>query len=169
MSSTTAQGVDASTDAETVRRQHLDWIFAFDRDRGAGYWDLRAELGRFYDWDVETRLYDDVDPEHRTARSAEEYRAIWEPAFNGVEFGEHRIAEGPDVRVSGDMATSWLVFIAYLEVSDGTVVRVRSNNFLEWERFPDGWKIVRDHTSSQHISEEEIEPLLTGLPARVDF
>lgn len=105
----------------------------------------------------------------RLARSAEEYRAIWEPAFNGVEFGEHRIAEGPDVWVSGDMATSWLVFIAYLEVSECTVVRVRSNNFLEWERFPDGCKIVRDHTSSQHISEEEIEPLLAGLPARAGF
>jgi ketosteroid isomerase-like protein len=169
MPNTTEPVTEVTADAETIRSQHLDWIFTFDRARGSGHWDLEAELGRFYDWDVETRLYDDMDPEHRTARSAEEYRAMWEPVFNAVEFGEHRIAEGPDVRVSGDMATSWLVFIAYLEVADGTVVRLRSNNFLEWERFPDGWKIVRDHTSSQHISEEQIRPLLAELPARGDL
>jgi ketosteroid isomerase-like protein len=169
MPNPTEQVVDPATDVETIRRQHIEWIFHFDREHGAGHWDLEAELGRFYDWETETRLYDDMDPEHRTARSAQEYRSIWEPTFNTLQFAEHRIAEGPDVRVSVDMATSWLVFIAALVTADGARVRLRSNNFLEWQRFADGWKIVRDHTSSQHISEEEITPLLAELPARADF
>jgi ketosteroid isomerase-like protein len=169
MSNTGELPVDVAADVETIRRQHAEWIFGFDREYGAGHWDLKAELGRFYDWDAETRFYDDMDPEHRTARSAEEYRAIWEPIFNTVQFAEHRIAEGPDVRVSGDLANSWIVFIALLVTADGTRVRLRSTNLLVWERFADGWKIVRDHTSSQHISEEEVTRLLAELPARAEY
>ena len=146
-----------STDIDTIR--------SFDREHGAGYWDLEEELGRFYDWNGPTRLYDDMDPQHRLARTPAEYRGIWEPTFNSLQFAEHRVEDGPDVIVSGDLASSWLVFIALLITEDGTRVRLRSTNTLVWQRRAGGWTIVRDHTSSQHIGEDELQRLLTDLPA----
>src|SRR5690606_17691746 len=123
-------------------------------------------LRRYYDWTTETRQYDDVDPEHRVATSAPEYRDIWEPIFNRLAFADHRIESEPLVDVDVDLATSWLVFLAHLELADGSTIYNRCRSFLAWRRFPVGWEIVRNHTSSLQLSEEEGVRLFRVLPGR---
>lgn len=153
-------------DADTIARLAVDWVFEWDRPRDAGHWDLERALHRYYDWTVETRQYDDVDPEHRVATSAREYRDIWEPIFNRLAFADHRIESEPLVDVDVDLATSWQVFLAHLELADGTTIYNRCTNFLAWRRFPDGWKIVRDHTSSVRMAETEAARPFAELPGR---
>lgn len=153
-------------DADTIARLAVDWVYEWDRARDSGHWDLERALHRYYDWMVETRHYDDVDPEHRVATSAREYRDIWEPIFNRLASADHRIESEPLVEVDVDLATSWLVFLAHLELADGTTIYNRCTNFLAWRRFPDGWKIVRDHTSSVEVTAAEGAHLFATLPGR---
>jgi hypothetical protein len=155
----------AQEDAERIRDLHIQWIWGWDKAPGAS-WDFRQVQGRFYDWTFDgCRLYDDMDPELRIVRSAEEYRSIWEPVFQAVREAKHGIEDGPEVLVSGDLASSWLVFIARIIAADGSTTVIRTHNSLVWRRsVPDGWSIVGDHTTSRAIGGEEADQLLAALP-----
>ncbi|MFF0146732.1 hypothetical protein [Amycolatopsis sulphurea] len=75
---------NGKTSEETVAAAHLRWLWGWDRNPGDPQFDLRAVQGEFYDWqDEDLLLYDDADPQHRVARSAEEYRSMWEPSSTG--------------------------------------------------------------------------------------
>ncbi|MGA6161105.1 YybH family protein [Amycolatopsis magusensis] len=141
-------------DFETVATAHAHWLRGWDREPGDPPFDFREVQGEFYDWSAQDLLlYDDADPAHRVARSAEEYRSWWEPVFSGLAAAYHELADGPHVLVSGDLATSRLIFIARLVAADGTETVLRATSSLVWRRRPGGWRIAWDHTSSVEISE----------------
>jgi hypothetical protein len=156
-------------DVATVRALHLRWLWGWDKEPGAGHWDFREIQGSYYDWNLETlRLYDDMDPEHRVARSVRDYQAIWEPTFNTLRSAVHRLEDGPEIVRSGDLAISRLVFIARLVAADGSIVDIRTHNTLVWRQLGGTWKIVGDHTSSQRIAADEADRLLAALPGAPD-
>lgn len=70
---------------------------------------------------------------------------------------EHWLALEPDVVHSGDLASSYLIFLARLTTADGTLVCLRCTNALVWRRTSVGWRIVRDHTSSVALAPDEME------------
>jgi ketosteroid isomerase-like protein len=141
----------------TVRALHLRWLRGWDKEPGAAHWDFREIQGSHYDWELDTlRLYDDMDPEHRVVRSVREYQEIWEPMFNGLRSAVHRLEDGPEIMVSGELAVSRLVFIARLVLANSSIVDIRTHNTLIWQQRGDDWKIVGDHTSSQRIPADEV-------------
>jgi ketosteroid isomerase-like protein len=157
-------------DAATIRDLHAGFIWGWDREPGQGHWDFYEIQGRYYDRDFDGgRFYDDMDPEHRVARNVEEYRAIWEPTFNELRAATHRIEEGPEIFGTPELVSSRLVFLARLVTADGSVVDIRTHNSLTWYRFPDGWKIVGDHTSSQVLEPGEADRLLETLPGAASW
>ncbi|MEU7141474.1 nuclear transport factor 2 family protein [Nocardia sp. NPDC046473] len=160
-----AGGVRVLTAVETVAAAHVRWLWGWDRQQGDPPFDLRAVQGEFYDWDAEdVLLYDDADPEHRVARSAEEYRSLWEPVFERLVAADHRLADGPHVLVSGDLAASRLVFLARLVSADGTETGLRATSSLTWRRAAAGWRIVWDHTSSVAVDGKTLAALMDSLP-----
>jgi ketosteroid isomerase-like protein len=150
-----------------VAAAHLRWLWGWDRAQDDPPFDFRAIQGEFYDWTVaDALLYDDADPEHRVARSAEKYRAIWEPVFNRLTIAEHRLADGPHVLASGDLATSRLVFVARLVSADGTETGLRATNSLVWRHSAGKWRIMWDHTSSTTLDPATLTDLMATLPGR---
>ncbi|WP_338763377.1 nuclear transport factor 2 family protein [Nocardia vulneris] len=148
-----------------VAATHLRWLWGWDRKPGDPPFDFRAVQGEFYDWAAEdVLLYDDADPEHRVARSAEEYRSRWEPVFDQLVAADHRLADGPHVLMSGDLAASRLVFIARLVSADGTETGLRATSSLTWRRGVAGWRIVWDHTSSVILDGKTLAVLMNSLP-----
>lgn len=157
-------------DRATIRGRHAAWLWGWDKAPDHGRWDFREVQGDFYEWDFDGgRFYDDMDPEHRVARNVAQYQRIWEPTFNEVREATHRMEEGPEVLGTPELASSRLVFVARLVTADGSAVDIRTQNSLTWYRFPDGWKIVGDHTSSQPLETEETDRLLAALPGAETF
>lgn len=151
------------SDVEVVGALHRDWVFGWERNPGDAPFSFRDAQGARYDRNSDgVVLYDDFDPRHRVARSAEEYAAIWEPAFRDLRLAHHRVAAGPEVLVSGDLAASWLVFVARLETADGTVTGIRTTTSLVWRRTSDGWKVVREHNSSAVLPPDELDAAMAG-------
>ncbi|CAM5370149.1 hypothetical protein SALBM135S_08558 [Streptomyces alboniger] len=140
-----------------MARRTREWVFGWDRAEGDGQFVFRKTFGHLYDWHgKDTLYYDDFDPEYRIARSAAEYESIWEPVFNQLRTAEHWIAREPDVVRSGAFASAYVVFIARLTRADGTVIGTRATSALVWRRTGDGWRIMRDHTSSVVLSPQEL-------------
>ncbi|TDQ52987.1 YybH family protein [Actinorugispora endophytica] len=153
------------TDEQTtaVADLHTDWVFGWDVEEDGPPFVFRERAGRFYDWETDdAALYDDFDPGHRIARGPAEYGDIWQPAFRRMRSARHGVADGPRVVVDGSLAASTLVFVARLEMLDGTVTGVRTNSSLVWRRRPDGWRIVREHNSSVVLGADEIEPAMAA-------
>ncbi|WP_440901586.1 YybH family protein [Actinosynnema sp.] len=134
----------------TVEQLHRAWVFGWERAPHDPPFDFAAAQGRHYA-EGEVLLYDDFDPEHRTARTAREYGAVWEPAFRDLRLARHTVVSGPHVLESGDLAASTLVFEVDLETADGTRSRLRTTTSLVWRRGADGWRIVREHNSSVRL------------------
>ncbi|WP_328608979.1 nuclear transport factor 2 family protein [Amycolatopsis sp. NBC_00345] len=150
---------------ETVVAAHLRWLCGWDREPGDPPFDFRAVQGEFCNWEAEDlRLYDDADPEHRVAHSAEEYRSLWEPVFGGLVTAEHRLADGPHALVSGDLAVTRLVFVARLVSTDGTETGLRATSSLTWRHSAAGWRIAWDHTSSVILDAETLAELMNVAP-----
>ncbi|GGP76248.1 YybH family protein [Saccharothrix coeruleofusca] len=154
-----------ASDVEVVGALHRDWVFGWERNPGDAPFDFRDVQGARYDWDFDgVVLYDDFDPAHRVARGAGEYAEIWEPAFRDLRLAHHRVAAGPDVVVSGDLAASWLVFVARLEDLSGTVTGIRTTTSLVWRRTGEHWKIVREHNSSVVLEADELDAAMADVP-----
>lgn len=101
-------------------------------------------------------LYDDMSPDFRIARSADEYRALWETSFQALRRANHLVLDGPDTIIAGELATSTLEFGARLEPAEGQqVISIRARSTLVWRCTSDGWKIVREHNSSRRITPTE--------------
>lgn len=136
--------------AATVAALHRSWILTgWEYKASDGPFSFREKLGVYYDFSSpDVVLYDDFDPQHRIVRSAADYGAIWEPNFAALHSAHHRVALGPFVTLSGDLASSTLQFVARLEKKDGSVTGIRTLSSLVWRRGTAGWKIVREHNSS---------------------
>lgn len=157
-SSCPASGAEGA--AERHRRVIVEgWEYG---PRDGGRFSFREKLGRYYDWSgADVALYDDFDPEHRVARSAAAYGAIFEPSFNEMRQARHAVTEGPDVTAaSGDVTASTLEFVAALEALDGKVTAIRTRSSLVWRCGGDGWRIVREHNSSRIVPTGEVEAVL---------
>lgn len=141
---------------------HRRWILeGWERAPGDGRFDFRIKLGEFYDWeDPDVVLYDDFDPQHRVARSAAAYAAIWEPIFNSVRSARHVVSDEPAVLpASGDLTASTLEFAALIEGADGEVKAIRTRSDLVWRRRSGCWGIVREHNSTRVVSLAEVTAL----------
>ncbi|GGP88794.1 hypothetical protein GCM10010233_00250 [Streptomyces pseudogriseolus] len=137
------------TDEQLIADLHGRWVFGWERVEGDPLFDFRRVFGDFYDAESpDVRLYDDFDPEHRVAASAAEYGSIWEPVFRRAVSVRHAVVDGPHVVAGHDMAASTLIFVARVTLPDATT-DIRTTTSLVWRRTRDGWRIVREHNSSQ--------------------
>lgn len=151
----------ARDDAEDVKDLHRRWVFGWERADAREAFAFRETFAAFYDWSAaDVILYDDFDAQHRAARSAAEYGAIWEPGFNAMRSVRHVIVEEPAVIPLGDLAASRLVFVARLESLAGVVTCVRTTSSLVLRRVQGSFRIVREHNSSVVVPVERAEALL---------
>ena len=137
---------------------HREWILVgWDKPVPGQAWDFREKLGKFYAWQGrDVMLYDDMSPDFRIARSADEYRALWETSFQALRRANHLVLNGPDAIVGGELATSTLEFGARLEPAEGQpIISIRARSTLVWRCTSDGWRIVREHNSSRRITQAE--------------
>jgi ketosteroid isomerase-like protein len=146
---------DATTDKRNISEDsliaqlHRDWILIGWEKKEGEKFDYTAKLGKYYDWkEKDVILYDDFDPQKRIAKSAAEYKAVWEPGFSTLKSARHRIVYGPHVLVSEKIASSTLQFEADITNADGKVTKIRTFTSLVWKKTAGGWKIVREHNST---------------------
>ncbi len=154
----------ASSGDASVAALSQDWILVgWERKAGDGPLDFREKLGRYYDWSSpEVVIYDDFDPEHRVVRSPAAYGAIWEPGFSALHTAHHRLAMGPFVLASGDLAVATLQWVARFEGGDGKVTGIRTFTSLAWRCTGDGWKIVREHNSSVVLPPDQVDAVIAA-------
>lgn len=163
-----SSGLAASCANGSVADLHKEWILVgWEKKAGDPPFDFRPKLGKYYDLtSPDVLLYDDFEPQHRVARSADEYGSFWAQPFTQLRSARHSVVDGPAVVVGKDLATSALEFAAALETADGKTIGIRAYSTLVWRCRGDGWKIVREHNSTRPVSESEVETLLrTGLRA----
>ena len=162
MTMTTQQQNDDRTVAELARA----WILSWDKATSDETFVFEDKFGDFYDWEAQdVMLYDDADPEHQLFRRVADYQAAFEPTFNQLKRAEHWLALEPEVVHSSDLASSYLIFLARLTTADDTLVCLRCTNALVWRRTSNGWRIVRDHTSSVALTPEEMEAAVVATGA----
>ncbi|MGZ3145711.1 YybH family protein [Lentzea chajnantorensis] len=149
--------------AQVIADQHERWVFGWDRREGDEPFDFRRVFGELYDFgSPDVRLYDDFDPGHRVATSAAGYGAIWEPAFRTTTSAHHVIDDGPHVIADGNLAASTLRFVARI-VTHEQVTHIRTTTSLVWRRTPDGWRIVREHNSTEVLDPVQDAEVLERL------
>lgn len=143
---------------------HREWIMVgWEKRRGDPPFDFRARLGHLYHWDSDNvRLYDDFDPEHRLARSASEWASTWTDTFTALRAARHSVMDGPYVVDGGRLAASHLEFAARLETADGEIIGNRARSSMVWQCTSDGWKIIREHTSTRLVPREEIDAIVAA-------
>lgn len=137
-------------DRDSIADLHTRWLFGWERDPAAAPFEFREVFAEFYDFDgAGGRFYDDFDSEHRVADTPDGYGAIWQPNFRRVLRARHAVHSPADVLLgSGDLAASSLVFLARIELLDGTVSDIRTTTSLVWRRTRSGWRIAREHNST---------------------
>lgn len=138
---------------------HTRWVFGWDRREGDEPFDFARTFGEFYDFgSPEVRLYDDFDPEHRVSTTPSRYGAIWEPAFRDMVSARHAVDDGPHVLTADGLAASTLRFLARI-VAPGGVTDIRTTTSLVWHRTVAGWRIVREHNSTEVLPPGELDGL----------
>ncbi|MFC3996101.1 hypothetical protein ACFOVU_09265 [Nocardiopsis sediminis] len=137
-------------DVEAVAAQHREWIFLWDRDENDGDFDFDTRFADQYDFaGDDVILFDNADPERRVLRDAREFGRVFGPAFTALRRAEHVIEEQPEVIVSGGLAATRMVFLAWLTAADGVMTEVRAVNSQVRRRDARGrWLIVRDQTDA---------------------
>ncbi|HUQ55585.1 nuclear transport factor 2 family protein [Lentzea sp.] len=142
---------------QVIADLHERWVFGWDRREGDEPFGFRRVFGEFYDFgSADLRLYDDFDPEHRVATTAAGYGSIWEPAFRGMLSAHHAVDDGPHALADGDLAASTLRFVARI-VTPEAVTDIRTTTSLVWRRTADGWRIVREHNSTEVLPKGELD------------
>lgn len=152
----------AASGVSSAPELHKEWILVgWDKPVPGQSWNFREKLGKYYDWEADdVALYDDMAPDHRIARSAEEYRALWERSFQALRRAHHLVLDGPETIVGGDLATTTLEFAARLEPAEGQpIVAIRARSTLVWRCTGAAWKIVREHNSTRRIAPDESKRL----------
>ena len=106
--------------------------------------------------------YDDFDPEHRVARSAQAHGEMPEPTSTTVCRARHAVFSGPDVVDRDDLAASSVSFVAVTEPQGGGATGVRTTTSLMSRRTPAGWRTTREHDSSVVVPTTEVEHYLAA-------
>jgi ketosteroid isomerase-like protein len=154
------------TGAASVGPLAREWILVgWEKKPGDGPLDFREKLGKFYDYGAnaeQAAYYDDFDPQRRLVHSAADYGAIWEPLFTALRSAQHGISFGPRLAYSNDIAVSTLQFVAKLTSADGKVTGIRTLSTLTWRCTAGGWKIMREHNSSQLVPAGQIDAALSA-------
>lgn len=140
---------------DTVGALHREAVVAgWEKKPGDPPFDFRAELGRYYDLKANNvHLYDDFNPAAPVARSADEYGKFRAGQLNQMRSARHSILSGPDIIVSGKLATSTLEYSAALEATDGKITYATVRSSLVWHCPQNSWKIVREHNSTRIAGE----------------
>lgn len=143
-----------------------EWILVgWEKRAGDPPFDFDRQLGRFYDLQAradEASFYDDFDPQHRLLDSAQAYGGIWQAPFTSLRAAEHRISVAPKVLRGGNLAAVTMQFVARLTTADGTQVGIRTLSSLAWRCTAQGWKIVREHNSSQRLDAQTLEAAMSN-------
>jgi ketosteroid isomerase-like protein len=143
-----------------------EWILVgWEKRVGDPPFNFGRQLGRFYDFQAradEASFYDDFDPQHRLLDSPREYGAIWQVPFTSLRAAEHRISVAPKVLRDGNLAAAAMQFVARLTTADGTEVGIRTLSSLTWRCTNQGWKIVREHNSSQRLTAQSLEAAMAN-------
>ncbi|GGM88567.1 hypothetical protein GCM10011609_26630 [Lentzea pudingi] len=149
-------------DQQVIEDLHTRWVFGWDRREGDEPFGFARTFGEFYDFSSpEVRLYDDFDPERRVSTTATGYGAIWEPVFRGVVSAWHVVDDGPHVIAADGLAASTLRFLARI-VAPGGVTDIRTTTSLVWHRTAAGWRIVREHNSTEVLQPGELDGRFDG-------
>ncbi|GLY15489.1 hypothetical protein Kisp01_25040 [Kineosporia sp. NBRC 101677] len=132
-----------------IAELHTRWVFGWERNSGDVPFDFPRIFGDLYDFGGEgVRLYDDFDPQHRVATTAAEYGQNFTPAFDAMQYAHHLVEDGPHVVAGSDLSASTLVFLARIATAEA-VTDIRTTSSLVWRRTAAGWRIVREHNSTQ--------------------
>lgn len=151
---------------EEIRNLHAEWMLAWDKQPGEPPFELRRKFDRFYAWDADgVVLYDTFAPQHRVARSADEYGTFWAAPFTAMRSARHCVLDIPEVLVDGGLAASTMEFAALLEASDGSIAGVRARSSIVWRRTRDGWRIVHEHNSARSVDAQDLAPFFDGSQA----
>lgn len=147
-----------------VVKLHRDWILiGWEKKAGDPPFVFKNKLGKYYDFAAKDLiLYDDFDPQHRVARTADAYGDVWNQPFNSLISAEHKVVSGPEVLRSGRLAASQLTFAARLTMADKTEVGIRTTTSLVWRCGEQGWKIAREHNSSVRVDAAELNRLMAN-------
>jgi ketosteroid isomerase-like protein len=139
-------------DEATIAASQVNWIMTWNKEPEEHLGSFEELFGGYYDLDADVVLFDDFDPQRRVFRTARSYGEAFWPTFQTLRSAEHAIAEDPEVLVSGDLASTRMVFIAILDSGNAPAVANRCINSQVWQ-FAEGagWRIVRDHTSVEGI------------------
>ncbi|GAB6903059.1 hypothetical protein [Kineosporia succinea] len=136
------------SDADEIAELHTRWVFGWERNPGDDPFDFPGTFGDLYDFAGQNvRLYDDFDPRRRVATTAAEYGANFTPAFDAMTSAHHLVESGPDVLTGTGLAASTLVFLARITTPQA-VTDIRTTSSLVWRRTEVGWRIVREHNST---------------------
>jgi ketosteroid isomerase-like protein len=151
----------APTDVD-VARLHRDWILiGWEKKAGDPPFVFRDKLARYYDFDAnDLILYDDFDPQHRVARTAQAYGEVWNRPFDSLVSAHHKVVSGPQVLRSGLLAASQLTFAARLTQADRSELGIRTTTSLVWRCGASGWKIAREHNSSVRVDGDALRRLM---------
>jgi ketosteroid isomerase-like protein len=145
-----------------IARLHRDWILiGWEKKEGDPPFVFRQQLAPYYDFsEKDLILYDDFDPQHRVARTADAWGDVWNQPFNTVVSAHHKVLSGPDILRSGLLAASYMTWAARLTPADRSAVGIRSTTSLVWRCGAGGWKIAREHTSSVRVDASELRRLM---------
>jgi len=143
-----------------------EWILVgWEKRPGDPPFNFERQLGRFYDLQArpdEASFYDDFDPQHRLLDSPRAYGSIWQAPFTALRAAEHRISVAPKVLRDGNLAAVAMQFVARLTTADGAEVGIRTLSSLTWRCTSQGWKIVREHNSSQRLNAQSLDAAMAS-------
>ncbi len=164
IATTIANSESLADEAGELATLHRRWILeGWEKRPGDGSWTFREKLGEFYDRSGDRlALYDTFDPQHRVARSAADYAAMFEQPFQSMRSALHAVTDGPDVVMPpevapGALAGSTLEFAARLEAGDGRLTGIYARSNLLWRHDGKGWRIVQEHNSTRVVPVEEVD------------
>lgn len=147
---------------------HRQWILqGWERHEGDPPFRFHEKLGRFYSTGSDLHIYDSFDPQHRVARSAEDYRRAWEATFDGLKSARHAVTDEPNVLMLGDgFASTTLEFVARLETPAGKVTGARARSAMVWRCEEGAWRIVREQNAVREVPAADVDAVLS--PRRCD-
>lgn len=143
---------------------HRQWILeGWERRAGDPTFRFDEKLGPYYSPATDLHIYDSLDPQHRVARSAAEYRDTWEATFNGLRSARHAVTDEPNVLMLAEgFASTTLEFVARLETLEGQVTGARARSAIVWRCEEGRWRIVREQNAVRVVPVADVEAALAA-------
>lgn len=137
-------------DIQTLNALARQWVEIGWRHSAEEPFDFRHRLQNFYDWSPDgTQFFDDFDPERRICTEAAQYAAIWDKRIPAsLQTLTNVTLCDPSTLVSGDLAVMSVQFMTSFKTTEGISGKSHTLSSLVWRRFPQGWRIIREHGSA---------------------